>query len=81
MDTLIALLVLILINGICAFLGYVAGCFKRADYLSEQLKVAQWQRDQAIRQRDELRQGISTVSEEVNKLWAHDVWDARSRAK
>lgn len=63
MEILIAVLILILVNGVAAFLGYLAGCFKRADYFSEQLKVAEWQRDQAIHQRDQLRRGISTVSD------------------
>lgn len=70
MEIFIAVICFAVVSGLAAFLGYLAGCFKRADYFSEQLKVAEWQRDQAIHQRDQMRAEIGKFSEEVNQLWA-----------
>lgn len=70
MDLLIAIVILILINSAAAFLGYLAGNFKRFDWLSEQYEVAKWQRDQAIRQRDEAQANLALLQSEINELWA-----------
>lgn len=72
----IGIIVIFVAGWLC---GYVDAYFKRADYFSEQLKVVEWQRDQAIQQRDQaiqqrdaIRRQIGIVTDEVNKLWAHD---------
>lgn len=49
-------------------IGYVYGRLDQRGWLAEQYKIAQWQRDEAMRQRDRLAALIEEHSQTVEKI-------------
>ena len=50
-------------------IGYVFGRLHQSDWLAEQYKIACWQRDQAMSQRDRLAQLIEEHRQNVEQIW------------
>ncbi len=50
-------------------IGYMFGRLHQSDLLAEQYKIAKWQRDEAMRQRDRLVELIEEHGQNVERIW------------
>lgn len=76
MEDFTLILALIAIAGLIFGTGYLTGHTDQRNLLSEQLKIATWQRDEAIAQRDfavqqveDLQAAIEQTCQEVTRVW------------
>jgi hypothetical protein len=76
MDDFTLMLAMIVIAGLIFGTGYLTGRTDQRNLLSEHLKIATWQRDEAIAQRDlaveqveELQAAIEQTCQEVTRVW------------
>lgn len=76
MEDFTLMLAMIAIAGLIFGTGYLTGRTDQRNLLSEQLKIATWQRDEAIAQRDlavqqveDLQAAIEQSCQEVTRVW------------
>lgn len=66
-DLMAITILLILTAGLV--IGYLFGKYDQRGWLAEQYKIACWQRDQAISQRDRLAELIEEHRRNVERIW------------